>query len=160
MIRYRGRLDRDWRRAGEELAALRRKRATMADSAQLRWLADRLDHAAATASLPPIISSADDVTTRGTNEPRHAVPPLPEPDTNDPAPAGTREPGSANDTNEIESGTNEPTPANRTNDFAAGTNEPRYPVPPLPASYADEPAARPLNRHQRRRLAALTRRAA
>ena len=88
VIRYRGRLDRDWRRAGEELAALRRKRATMADPAQLRWLADRLDHAhaSAAASLPPSISSADDVTTRGTNEPRHAAPPLPEPGTNDPAP--------------------------------------------------------------------------
>ncbi len=160
MIGYRGRLDRDWRRAGEELATLRRKRATLADPAQLRWLADRLDHAAATASLPSIISSADDVTTPDTNEPRHAVPPLHEPGTNDPAQAGPRELRIANGTNESECGTNEPTPPNRTNDFTVGTNEPRHAVPPLPASYADAPAARPLNRHQRRRLATLTRRAA
>jgi hypothetical protein len=162
VIRYRGRLDRDWRRAVEELAALRRGRKGMVDPAQLRWLADRLDHAGAAAAAPlsPSMSASDGVTTRGTSEPRHAPPPLPEPGTNDLAPAGTREPGIANDTNEIETGTNEPTRPNRTNEFAAGTNEPRHPVPPLPASYADEPAGRPLNRHQRRRLAALTRRAA
>ena len=45
LIRYRGRLDRDWRRATEELAILRRGRKGMVDPSQLRWLADRLDHA-------------------------------------------------------------------------------------------------------------------
>ena len=43
-----GRLDRDWRRAIEELAALRRGRSSMVDPTQLRWLADRLDQAQAT----------------------------------------------------------------------------------------------------------------
>ncbi len=47
LIRYRGRLDRDWRRAIEELTALRRGRKGMVDPSQLRWLADRLDHAQA-----------------------------------------------------------------------------------------------------------------
>ena len=79
VIRYRGRLDRDWRRAGEELAALRRKRATMADPPSSAGSPTASTTPRATASLPPSISAADDVSTRGTNEPRHPVPPLPEP---------------------------------------------------------------------------------
>jgi hypothetical protein len=41
-------------------------------------------------------------------------------------------------------------------------NEPRYPVPPLPEGWSDAPdvAPRRLNRHERRRLAALRRLAA
>ena len=40
-------------------------------------------------------------------------------------------------------------------------NEPRYPVPPLSEGWSDAPdVAQRLNRHQRRRLAALQRRAA
>ena len=73
--------------------------------------------------------------------------------------AGTNEPTATPCTNEILPGTNEPTPVaagamrplpggvrpKYTNEFAAGTNEPTAP-------------ARQLNRHQRRRLAALARR--
>jgi hypothetical protein len=61
-----------------------------------------------------------------------------------------------------ELGTNEPTAAaHRTNDFARSTDGPRHPVPPLPETRTNEPIppARSLNRHQRRRLAALARRA-
>ena len=59
-------------------------------------------------------------------------------------------------------GTNEPTAAaDRTNDLHLGTDEPKHPVPPLPETRTDEPddlpARPPLNRHQRRRLAALAR---
>lgn len=51
-------------------------------------------------------------------------------------------------------GTNEPTPSRV-------TNESRHPVPPRPASGLEEPSpSRSLNRHQRRRLAALMRPAA
>jgi hypothetical protein len=62
-----------------------------------------------------------------------------------------------------EVGTNEPThAANRTDDLARGTDEPRHPVPPLTGPCTDEPDVPPappaLNRHQRRRLAALARR--
>ena len=70
-----------------------------------------------------------------------------------------------NRTNEYdESGTNEPEPTTppekRTNGFiSAGTNEPRHPVPPLAADLFSVPATS-LNRHGRRRLAALERRAA
>lgn len=154
--------DRDWRRAGEELAILRRKRTPVADPAQLHWLADRLDHAhaAATASILPSMTTSDGVITRGTSEPRHAVPRRPEPSMNNSAQAGTREPGIEICTNEIEPSTNEPTPRNCTNEFAGGTNEPSHAVPPLPTSCAGEPAARSLDRHQRHRLAALTRHAA
>jgi hypothetical protein len=80
-----------------------------------------------------------------------------QPGTNEPdAPATVDEPAP-------EFGTNRPTAAaDRTDENARGTDEPRYPVPPLPDTRADEPDSLPappaLNRHQRRRLAALARR--
>jgi hypothetical protein len=135
VIRYRGRLDRDWRRATEELAALRRGRGDrLPDPARLRRLAQQIELARALAARPPA------------SEPTAA--------------AGTNEPTAPNRTDETGIGTSEPTPPDRTNDWAVGTDEPRYPVPPLPAGWpGHEPAApaRPLNRHQRRRLAALAR---
>ena len=132
LIRYRGRLDRDWCRASEELAALRRGRKGMVDPAQLRWLADRLDHAQAAPTAPAHDASnrTNDLSTIGTNEPTHAPP--------------------------------QPVPTATNVSAAPGTNEPRYAVPPLPEPGADEPprAIQPRNRHERRRLAALQRRAA
>jgi hypothetical protein len=122
LIRYRARLDRDWRRAGEELEALRRDRAVPPSPAQLRLAADLVKRGRAAA-------------------------------------AAERAPEEC--TNENGIGTNEPTAvADRTNDFARGTDEPRHPVPPLPETRTDEPdnLPAPLNRHQRRRLAALARR--
>ncbi len=113
LIRYRGRLDRDWRRAGEELAALRQPRpAQAAPPAQ----ADRRDDAHASPN--------------GTNEPKAPTP----------SPPPTRTQVAA----------------------TSRTNEPRHPVPPLPDLAADDPLPplRPLNRHERRRLAALQRQAA
>jgi hypothetical protein len=68
-------------------------------------------------------------------------------------PLGTSEPTAADRTSE-------PTPSDRANGFGRGTDEPRHPLPRLPADRpASEPAApaRRLNRHQRRRLAALAR---
>jgi hypothetical protein len=128
LIRYRGRLDRDARRAGEELAALRRGRKALAEPGQLRGLANQIERARAIlAACPP--------------------------------------PAAPERTNENDrSGTNEPEsttlPEKRTNEFtSAGMNEPRHPVPPLPAALSAVPAAS-LNRHERRRLAALERRAA
>jgi hypothetical protein len=117
VIRYRGRLDRDWRRAVDELALLRRGRTALFDPAQLRTLAPHLERglggagAGATTSPPELV-------------------PCKQSDTNELPPA------------EAHLGTNEPTlppsqPAERTNE--------------LP------PSVRVLNRHQRRRLAALAR---
>jgi hypothetical protein len=142
LIRYRARLDRDWRRAAEELEALRRDRAIQPSPAQLRLVADLIEQGQA---------GAADATPNGTNE-NHA-----------PAMDGTNEPDAPAITDEPArgTGTGEPTAAaNRTNGFARRTDEPRHPVPPLPGTCTDEPTlpARPLNRHQRRRLAALARR--
>jgi hypothetical protein len=132
LIRYRGRLDRDWRRAGEELTALRRGRKGMVDPAQLRWLAGRLDQAQAAPTAPAhnTPNRTNELSRACTNEPAHATP--------QPVPTGAN--GSA----------------------APSTNEPRHAVPPLPEPAADEPprAIQPRNRHERRRLAALQRRAA
>ena len=44
LVRYRGRLDRDWRRAVDELALLRRGRTALLDPAQLRALAAHIEH--------------------------------------------------------------------------------------------------------------------
>jgi hypothetical protein len=132
LIRHRGRLDRDWRRAGEELTALRRGRKGMVDPAQLRWLAGRLDQAQAAPTAPAhnTPNRTNELSRACTNEPAHATP--------QPVPTGAN--GSA----------------------APSTNEPRHAVPPLPEPAADEPprAIQPRNRHERRRLAALQRRAA
>jgi hypothetical protein len=144
LIRYRARLDRDWRRANEELDALRRDRAVPPSPAQLRAVADLIEQGEAA-------SATDGATEEGrTNEDR--------------AP-GTNEPDDPSTTDEstLGAGTNEPTPASgRTSEPASSTDEPRHPVPPLPGTRTDEPddlPARPaLNRHQRRRLAALARR--
>jgi hypothetical protein len=130
LIRYRGRLDRDWRRAVEELAALRRGRKSMVDPAQLRWLADRLDH------TRTLASAQDDDASECTNET---------------SPAGTNEPARPAPS---------PTPAGASRTAATRTDEPRRPVPPLPAEPDHVPAAPPRNRHERRRFAALQRRAA
>jgi hypothetical protein len=133
LIRYRARLDRDWRRATEELDALRRDRSVPPSPAQLRVVADLIEQSRA---------AATDRTQECTNEPE--------------APPTTDEPAR-------EVGTNEPTvAANGTNGTARGTDEPRHPVPPLPEMRTSEPeelpAPTPLNRHQRRRLAVLARR--
>ena len=138
LIRYRSRLDRDWRRAVEELEALRRDRAVQPSPAQLRLAADLIEQGQAAAD-----GAADGKRTNenevGTNEPNRTVmakAPAPE--------VGTIEPTTP-------SCTNEPT--------ARRTDRPRHPVPPLPETRTNEriPPARPLNRHQRRRLAALAR---
>jgi hypothetical protein len=140
VIRYRARLDRDWRRAGEELEALRRDRAVPPSPAQLRLVADLIERGQAAAA---------DCTQECTNENRVG--------TNEPdAPATADEPVPG-------IGTNEPTmAADRTNEPAARcTDGPRHPVPPLPEKRTSEPDERPApppNRHQRRRLAALARR--
>ena len=132
LIRYRGRLDRDWRRASEELAALRRGRKGMVDPAQLRWLADRLDHAQAAPTAPEhdAPNRTNDLSLACTNEPTDAA-------------LG-------------------PVPTVPTDSAARRTDEPRHPIPPLPDCAADEPPRpiQPRNRHERRRLAALQRRAA
>lgn len=141
LIRYRGRIDRDIARTSEELAHLRRHRGEqIADPMRLRWLAERIEAAQA------LIQAGQP----------------------SPAPAGTGEPDEPVDqdfTNELRGGTDEPkrppqadeTPLQRggfgpasecTNELGSGTNEPTQPV------------ASPLNRHQRRRLAALQRQAA
>lgn len=106
LIRYRGRLDRDWRRAVEELAALRRGRNGMVDPAQLRRLADRLNHAQATperdapkytndlspactneptdAAPEPVPTVPNDWAAPRTDEPRHPVPSFPQSHTDEP----------------------------------------------------------------------------
>jgi hypothetical protein len=149
VIRYRGRLDRDWRRATEELATLRRGRGDrLPEPDQLRRLARQIELARVLAAARP--PASEPVTAAGTNEPTA-------PNRTNETPGSTNEPTAANPT----IGTGEPAPPNRANDFAVGTNEPMHPVPPLPAGWpTPEPAApaRPLNRHQRRRLAALARR--
>ena len=125
LIRYRGRLDRDARRAIEELAALRRGRKTLAEPHQLRGLADQIEHARAILAACPPPNRTNEYDESGMNEPEPTTP-----------------------------------PEKRTNEFiSAGTNEPRHPVPPLPAGLSSVPATSP-NRHERRRLAALERRAA
>jgi hypothetical protein len=133
LIRYRARLDRDWRRATEELDALRRSRSVEPTPTQLRLVADLIEQGAAAGQTPP---------EKCTNEP-------------DARPM----------TDESSSGadTNEPTAAaHRTNGTWRGTDGPRHAVPPLPVMRTDEPEDRPappaLNRHERRRLAALARR--
>ena len=140
LIRYRARLDRDWRRAGEELELLRLDRAAPPSPAQLRLVADLIERGDAA-------SAADSATRECTNENRVG--------TNEPdAPATADEPARG-------VGTNEPTTtADRTNGTARCTDEPRHPVPPLPETRTDEPIPPlpTLNRHQRWRLAALARR--
>jgi hypothetical protein len=122
LIRYRARLDRDWRRATQELELLRGDRALPPSPAQLRVVADLIEQGQA--------ATAGGATRKCTNE------------------------------NQV--GTNEPTAADRTNRTAHSTDEPRHPVPPLTGPCTDEPDVPPappaLNRHQRRRLAALARR--
>ena len=133
LIRYRARLARDAQHAADGLRELRRRRDGIADPAQLRWLAERIDHALAIAAAhPPPDAPAGDA---GTNEPTAAIVPV----TTD----REREPDG-------------------TNESANGMNEPRYQVPPLPAGWQDEPGPplRGPNRHHRRRLAALHRQAA
>jgi hypothetical protein len=142
LIRYRARLDRDWRRAAEELEALRRDRAVPPSPAQLRLAADLIEQGHTAADTARNRTNENQAPgTSGTNEP-HAL-------------AMTDGPAR-------EVGTNEPTvAADRTNHLHPGTDAPRHPVPPLPGAHTDEPdglpAPPPLNRRQRRRLAALTR---
>ena len=109
LIRYLGRLDRDWRRAADELATLRRSRTALFDPAQLRALAAGIERGQGGAGAGTAIVQPEQKST------------------NDLPPA------------KAYSGTNEPIPPRRnsTNDLA----------PPAPT----------LNRHQRRRLAALAR---
>lgn len=126
VMRYRARLDREWRRAGEELAALRQGRPAMADPSQLRWLADRIERVNRTIAAAAACPESPAAETTGEM----------------PAAQGAE-------------------PENRVDEPPIGTNEPRHPVPPSPASGLEEPSpSRSLNRHQRRRLAALMRRAA
>jgi hypothetical protein len=90
---------------------------------------------------------------------------MPQKCTNENFASGTNEPDAPTMTDgpAIGADTNEPAAAaDRTNDLARGTDGPRHPVPPLPEPRTDEPDDLPappaLNRHQRRRLAALARR--
>jgi hypothetical protein len=142
LVRYRARLDRDWRRAGEELEALRRDRAVPPSPAQLRLAADLIERGQA----------AVDTTRDSTNE--NLAPG--QDGTNEPtAPATVDRPTSELGTNELTSA------ANGTNEIARRTDKPRHPVPPLLGTRTDEPDTPPgrlLNRHQRRSLAALVRR--
>jgi hypothetical protein len=144
LIRYRARLDRDWRRASEELELLRLDRAVPPSPAQLRVAADLIKQAQGLAASEPAASPAPQ--SAGADR------------ANETTPVGTNEPNRAN---EDEIGMNEPTPRNRTNDFRSGTDEPRHAVPSLLETRTNEPDLAPppaLNRHQRRRLAALARR--
>jgi hypothetical protein len=146
LIRYRGRIDRDRIRASQALLDLRRRRAEIVDPMRLRWLAERIEHAQAiAAAFPP---GADER--------------MAESGTNEPTPTAAAGAAIENCTNEFDIGTNEPTPANCTNELPPGMNEPRYLVPPLPEGWSEAPDVPPrrLNRHQRRRLAALRRLAA
>jgi hypothetical protein len=151
VIRYRGRLERDRRRAAEELAALRRGRGDrLPDPAQFRRLAHRIELARAIAAADP--PTSEPMSAAGTNEPTAS-------NRTDETPASTDEPTAADRTIR----TSEPAPPGRANGLAVGTDESRHPVPPLPADWpAPVPPApaRRLNRHKRRRLAALARRAA
>jgi hypothetical protein len=132
LIRYHARLDRDWRRATEELEALRRDRAAPPSPAQLRLAADLIERGQA---------AADGATRKCANENE----------------ADMNEPGHADRTDESPPGTNEPGPPALDGRQAATAPL----LLPLAASGMDEPAAAvPLNRHVRRRLAALRRRAA
>ena len=144
LIRYCGRIERDALRAAQELLELRHRRPHASEPARLRWLAERIEQAQAIAvAFPPPGSAAES----GTSDPTRIV-----------------ATGSVlkKCTNELPIGTNEPTTANRTNDLPPGTNEPRRLVQPLPEGSSDASGVPPrcLNRHQRRRLAALRRRAA
>ena len=62
------------------------------------------------------------------------------------------------DTDDSDIGTNEPTDQDCTNELPPGMNEPRYDVAPLAVARAEGVSAPRLNRHERRRLAALGRR--
>jgi hypothetical protein len=142
LIRYRARLDRDWRRAGEELELLRPDRAVPPSPAQLRLVADLIERGQAAVDTARNCTNENLAPSKdGTNEPT--------------APATADGPTS-------ELGTNEPTTAaDHANDTAPSMDEPRHPVPPLPETRTNDPArptSPPLKRHQRRRLAALARR--
>jgi hypothetical protein len=106
LLRYRARIERDARAATEQLLALRRGRKELAEPAQLRWLAERIEQAQAILAGGEASADASDenctnefnsgtnepsfdmagrdaaVPThtcawpRGTDEPRHGVPPL------------------------------------------------------------------------------------
>jgi hypothetical protein len=140
LVCYRARPDRDWRRANEELELVRRDRAVQPSPAQLRLVADLIERGQAAAATGSTPDHTNETPASGTNEPA--------------APIGTTEPASM--------GTSEPDAPSCTNEPAAhGTDGPTHPVPPLPETRTSEPddlPRRPLNRHQRRRLAALARR--
>jgi hypothetical protein len=144
LIRYRGRLDRDWRRAGEELAALRRDRQPLAEPRQLRLLAAQIEHAQALAATfqPPrhTAECTNEFTQPRTNEPTEAFRAL--------ATAPTIEPGPVV--------ANEPTAVTSPVLPPARAHEPRHTVPPLPEPGMNEPT-RSLYRHQRRALRAMAR---
>jgi hypothetical protein len=106
LLRYRARIERDARAATEQLLALRRGRKELAEPAQLRWLAERIEQAqtilaggeAAADTTDENCTNEFDCGTnepsfdmagrdaavptqpgewpRGTDEPRHGVPPL------------------------------------------------------------------------------------
>jgi hypothetical protein len=69
LIRYRARLDRDWRRATEELAALRRDRAAPPSPAQLCVVADLIEQGQEAAVGDRLIERCMNENKRGTNEP-------------------------------------------------------------------------------------------
>ena len=73
------------------------------------------------------------------------------------APATSEAPMTATRTDDSGIGTNEPTDQDCTNKSPPGMNEPRYAVPPLRVARAEGASAQRLNRHERRRLAALGR---
>ena len=106
LLRYRARIERDARAATEQLLALRRGRKELAEPAQLRWLAERIEQAQTilaggeaaadttdenctnefdcgtnepsvdTAGRDAAVPTHPDAWPRGTDEPRHGVPPL------------------------------------------------------------------------------------
>ena len=106
LLRYRARIERDAQAATERLLALRRGRRELAEPAQLRWLAARIEQARAilAGEAPDATADAEKYTNElksGTNEPEGAP---------SPAPAASPQPA---------------------RDPRRGMDEPRHGLPPL-----------------------------
>ena len=128
LLRYRARIERDARAATEQLLVLRRGRGSVTDPAQLRWLAERLEHAQAI--LAAARAPAGAAAAAGTNEPT--------PDPSEPT-VDASEPGAA----PAATATAEPP---RPGPWPRGTNEPRHGQPPLAVAraLAGDPTAGPV----------------
>jgi hypothetical protein len=114
LVRYHARLDRDWRRATEELDALRRDRTVQPSPAQLRIAADLVEQGQAAAA-------AGGSATQGCADENKA---------------GMSEPDAADRTNENPLGANEPGPPVRARRPAVMAPH----SPSLAAGGTDEPA--------------------